>query len=169
MSADMAIAQVLKWTRVDTAIGPVVLVASGRGVRNVLLNATKPPAALDGVAAGDELSEPAGALCDLIKGTRRDFPFPLDWDQGTDFQRHVWRALLAVPWGHVVTYGELAQRMGIPVGASRAIGQANGANPLPVIIPCHRVVAAGGKLGGYSGGLETKRFLLRREGVTPPR
>ncbi|HQI76946.1 MAG TPA: methylated-DNA--[protein]-cysteine S-methyltransferase, partial [Candidatus Latescibacteria bacterium] len=108
-------------------------------------------------------------LCDLIKGTRRDFPFPLDWDQGTDFQRRVWRALLAVPWGHVVTYGELAQRMGIPVGASRAIGQANAANPLPIIIPCHRVVAAGGRLGGYSGGLETKRFLLRREGITPPR
>lgn len=168
MSADMAIAQVLKWIGVDTAIGRVVLVVSGRGVRNVFLNATKPPAAVDGVAAGDELREPAGALCELIKGTRRDFPFPLDLTQGTDFQHRVWRALLAIPWGHVVTYGELAQKMGLPVGASRAIGQANAANPLPVIIPCHRVVAAGGRLGGYSGGLETKRFLLQREGIVPP-
>jgi len=164
----MVPAQVLKWTRVDTAIGPVVLVSSARGVRNVFLNATKPPAAVDGVAAGDELREPAGALCELVKGTRRGFPFPLDWEQGTEFQRRVWKALLAIPWGLVVTYGEIARTLGLPTGASRAVGQANAANPLPVIIPCHRVVAAGGKLGGYSGGLDTKRFLLGREGVVLP-
>jgi len=169
MSADMTIAQVLKWIGVDTAIGRVVLVVSARGVRNVLLNKTAPPATVDEVLQSKRLAGHAGALCELIKGTRRDFPFPLDLTQGTDFQRRVWRALLAVPWGHVVTYGELAQRMGLPVGASRAIGQANAANPLPILIPCHRVVAAGGRLGGYSGGLETKRFLLRREGITPPR
>ena len=164
----MTAAQVSGWTRLDTAIGPVVLVESACGVRSVFLDALEPPTAGTFSPARKELAEQAGALRDLIAGTRRDFPFPIDWEQGTDFQRRVWRALLAIPWGQVVTYGELAQRMGLPVGASRAIGQANGANPLPVIIPCHRVVAAGGRLGGYAGGLETKRFLLRREGVVVP-
>lgn len=154
-----------KWTNVHTAIGPVALVATKRGIRNVFLNASQPPGPLVGVFAPEALAEQAGTLCDLIKGARRDFPFPLDWEQGTEFQRRVWRALLAIPRGDTVTYGELAKNLGLPVIAARAVGQANGANPLPVIVPCHRVVAAGGKLGGYSGGLETKRFLLRREGV----
>lgn len=80
----------------------------------------------------------------------------------------MWRELLTIPWGETVTYGELARRLGLPVGASRAVGQANGANPLPVIIPCHRVVAADHRLGGYAGGLDLKRRLLAREGVVLP-
>ena len=157
-----------RWARVHTAIGPVVLLATERGVRNVFLNASEPPVSSAGVLAPQALARDASALCDLIRGTRRDFPFPLDWEQGTEFQRRVWKALLAIPWGHVATYGEIARTLGLPAGASRAVGQANAANPLPVIIPCHRVVAAGGKVGGYSGGLDTKRFLLRREGVVLP-
>ena len=94
---------------------------------------------------------------------------PLDLGSGTAFQRAVWSELRTVKLGTTVTYQELAGRAGRP-NAARAAGGACGANPIPVLIPCHRVLAAGGKLGGFSAGLEWKRKLLRREGVlTPPR
>ena len=83
---------------------------------------------------------------------------------GTKFQKRVWAALRDIPWGHVRTYGGVAADVGSPRGM-RAVGAANGANPIPVIIPCHRVVEAGHTLGGYSGGLDRKRFLLRLEGA----
>src|SRR5262249_10125965 len=82
---------------------------------------------------------------------------------GTDFQKSVWSALLDIPYGQVVSYGELAHRLGKPIGASRAIGSANGANPLPIVVPCHRVIGHSGKLVGYGGGLEIKALLLRLE------
>lgn len=82
---------------------------------------------------------------------------------GTPFQVAVWRALRTIPAGTTCTYAELAARLGQPVGASRAVGAANGANPIAIVVPCHRVVAAGGKLGGYSGGLDRKRWLLDHE------
>jgi O-6-methylguanine DNA methyltransferase len=82
---------------------------------------------------------------------------------GTDFQKHVWRALLNIPYGQVISYGELARRLERPPEASRAVGSANGANPLPIVVPCHRVVGHNGKLVGYGGGLETKAWLLRLE------
>jgi methylated-DNA-[protein]-cysteine S-methyltransferase len=83
---------------------------------------------------------------------------------GTTFQKAVWRALAALPPGTTTTYGEIARTVRRP-GASRAVGQAVGANPLPILIPCHRVLAAGGKLGGYSAGLQRKRWLLKHEGL----
>lgn len=89
---------------------------------------------------------------------------PLDLSRGSDFQRAVWQLLLAIPLGHTRTYGELAQDLNKTAGA-RAVGAACGANPIPVIIPCHRVVAAKGRFGGFSGGLEWKRRLLQIEGV----
>jgi len=89
---------------------------------------------------------------------------PLDISSGTDFQQLVWSTLRRIPYGQTITYGQLAERVG-KASASRAVGTANGANPIPIIIPCHRVVAAGGKLGGYSGGLDIKQALLRLEGV----
>jgi len=89
---------------------------------------------------------------------------PLDLRRGSEFQRVVWQLLLAIPLGQTRTYGELAQDLNKTAGA-RAVGAACGANPIPVIIPCHRVVAAKGKLGGFSGGLEWKRRLLQIEGV----
>jgi methylated-DNA-[protein]-cysteine S-methyltransferase len=106
----------------------------------------------------------AQALEDYFIGTPPDFSsLPLDL-QGTSFQRRVWHALQAIPWGATVSYGELARRLDHP-RAGRAVGQAVGANPLPIIIPCHRVIAAGGKLGGYGGGLDRKRWLLHHEGA----
>lgn len=84
--------------------------------------------------------------------------------RGTDFQLSVWRALREIPPGQTLGYGELAADIAHP-GASRAVGSANGRNPIPLVIPCHRVIAAGGKLGGYGGGLDRKRWLLRHEGA----
>jgi O-6-methylguanine DNA methyltransferase len=107
----------------------------------------------------------ASVLRDLIDGKQRDFPYPLDISRGSPFQQTVWTALLDIPYGTTVTYGELAARIGKPK-AARAVGQAVGANPLPVVVPCHRVLASGGALGGFSGGLEIKRHLLRVEGIS---
>ena len=102
-------------------------------------------------------------LLDYLAGERRTFDLPLA-PGGTPFQREVWRALAEIPYGNLVTYGDLAQRLDRP-GASRAVGQANHRNPLPIFLPCHRVVGAMGALTGYAGGLELKAWLLRLEGV----
>ena len=91
---------------------------------------------------------------------------PLDFSEGTDFQRAVWIAMQAIPLGQTRSYGEIAGDIGEPK-AVRAVGGACGANPIPVLVPCHRVLAANGKIGGFSGGLERKRILLAREGVCP--
>ena len=84
---------------------------------------------------------------------------------GTEFQRSVWTSLADIPYGEVISYAELAEMVGRPT-AFRAVGQANGANPIPIVLPCHRVVASGGGIGGYGGGLDLKRELLALEGVT---
>ena len=98
-------------------------------------------------------------------GERLVFKLDLDLDQGTPFQRRVWKALRDIPYGLTVTYKEIAQAIGQP-SATRAVGSANGANPIPVVVPCHRVVAAGGKLGGFSAGLYMKQRLLDLETQT---
>ena len=82
---------------------------------------------------------------------------------GTPFQLRVWTALLGIPYGTTVSYGEVARRLGLPPGASRAVGLANGANPIAIVVPCHRVIGADGRLTGYGGGLDRKRFLLDLE------
>ncbi|WP_030527739.1 methylated-DNA--[protein]-cysteine S-methyltransferase [Phycicoccus jejuensis] len=103
-------------------------------------------------------------LAEYFAGERTGFDLPLRPD-GTDFRRRVWGELALVPWGTTTTYGALAARLGLPPGASRAVGAANGANPLPVLLPCHRVVGSDGTLTGYAGGLQRKAFLLHLEGV----
>ena len=102
-------------------------------------------------------------LEEYFAGYRQNFDLPLD-PGGTDFQRRVWRALTEIPYGKAISYRDLAQRAACPKGF-RAVGQANGKNPLPILIPCHRVIGADGGLGGYSAGLERKRFLLDLEGI----
>lgn len=100
-----------------------------------------------------------------LRGELREFRVPLDLDdQGTPFQRSVWSALRHIPYGELISYGDLARRVGRPGGA-RAVGQANGRNPIPIVVPCHRVVASGGGLGGFSAGLPVKRHLLAIEGA----
>jgi methylated-DNA-[protein]-cysteine S-methyltransferase len=95
-------------------------------------------------------------------GERLDFDLPLDLDGATPFRRRVWTALVEIPYGATVSYGELARQLGVP-SAARAVGAANGSNPISIIVPCHRVIGSAGSLTGYAGGLERKRFLLRHE------
>jgi O-6-methylguanine DNA methyltransferase len=122
----------------------------------------------------DELSAPLSswlrlterALHQALAGKAPDRLPPLDLSSGTEFQRRVWNALRTIPPGQTKTYAQVAQFID-RAGAVRAVGQACGANPIPVVIPCHRVLAAGGKLGGFSAGLNWKRKLLAREGTRP--
>ena len=100
-------------------------------------------------------------LQEYFAGRRRDFSVPLDMD-GTDFQKKVWQALSEIPYGEVRSYGQIARRVGNPK-ASRAVGTANGANPVAIIVPCHRVIAGDGSLGGFGGGLANKTYLLTLE------
>jgi methylated-DNA-[protein]-cysteine S-methyltransferase len=102
---------------------------------------------------------------EYFEGKRRVFDLPLR-PAGTEFQRRVWGVLATVPWGTTTTYGAIAARLGLPPGAARAVGAANGANPIAIVLPCHRVIGADGRLTGYAGGLERKALLLRLEGVS---
>jgi len=101
-------------------------------------------------------------LLDYFSGKEKSFPDKLDFGKATAFQRSVWQAAQEIPYGQTRSYGWIAKKIGKP-GAARAVGQALGRNPLPIIVPCHRVVAANGGLGGFSGGLETKKWLLKLE------
>lgn len=162
-SAGRATRRPLARTVVESPIGPLLLAGTDETLTHVYLPST-------GMAAqgGDPgpitqpLADAAAQLEEYFAGRRRSFDLPLD-PGGTPFQVTVWRTLEEIPYGETVTYAELAVWVGRP-GAFRAVGQANGANPLPIVCPCHRVVAAGGRLGGYGGGLEVKRRLLALEG-----
>jgi O-6-methylguanine DNA methyltransferase len=99
-----------------------------------------------------------------MDGARREFTFPVDWSAGTCFQRKVWKAITRIPYGRVRSYQWVAMRVGGKQYA-RAVGMALGANPVPIVVPCHRIVAHDGSLGGFSGGLPMKRRLLNLEGT----
>jgi methylated-DNA-[protein]-cysteine S-methyltransferase len=114
------------------------------------------------------LARARGQLEEYFAGTRRDFDLPLE-PRGTEFQRSVWRRLTRIPYGDTTTYGALAGDLGNPNG-SRAVGLANGSNPIPIVIPCHRVIGADGSLTGFGGGLAIKAALLELErGAAQPR
>ncbi|MFJ5732111.1 methylated-DNA--[protein]-cysteine S-methyltransferase [Streptomyces paradoxus] len=168
------------WAVVESGIGPLLLAASRDGLINVVFHATDAvrDRAVERLASrlGTDPVEAPGSplLTEAIRqieayfaGERRDFDLPLDWSLISGFNREVLRELASgVPYGTVVGYGDLAGRVGQP-GAAQAVGMAMGANPLPVVVPCHRVVESGGGIGGFGGGLETKRRLLALEGVLP--
>ncbi|MEU6588718.1 methylated-DNA--[protein]-cysteine S-methyltransferase [Streptomyces sp. NPDC046881] len=168
------------WTVVGTDIGPLMLAATRDGLVNVVFHASdavrdraleRLAARLGGRPVEDPgsplLAEPIRQLRAYFAGERHDFDLPLDWSLISGFNRQVLRELASgVPYGTVVGYGDLAGRVGQPGGA-QAVGAAMGANPLPVVVPCHRVVESGGGIGGFGGGLETKRKLLALEGVLP--
>ena len=147
---------------VDTPIGKITLTSDGRAVTGVTLPGESPEEK-SAETRTPLLEKAAGQLLEYFRGERKKFDLPLA-PAGTAFQRKVWRELERIPFGTVVTYGEIAARAGIPKGA-RAVGQANHCNPIPILIPCHRVVAAGGMLGGYGGGTALKIRLLELEGV----
>lgn len=171
------------WTVHGTPIGPLLLAATGLGLVSVVFHAdervtsralARLSAALGSAPVGEEGGEAgrvlAGAAAELdayFRGELRGFSTPLDWSLASDFTERALRTLAdSVPYGSVVGYQELAEAVGDP-GAARAVGAAMGANPLPVIVPCHRVVAADGGIGGFGGGLAVKRSLLALEGVLP--
>jgi O-6-methylguanine DNA methyltransferase len=136
------------------------IVASGAGIRAIEFRETGALAAADS-GTNQLLRHATEQLQAYFAGQRRDFDLPLDL-AGTAFQRSVWRALLDIPYGETRSYGFVAQAIGAPK-AVRAVGAANGSNPIPIVVPCHRVIGAGGSLTGYGGGLALKRFLLELE------
>jgi methylated-DNA-[protein]-cysteine S-methyltransferase len=148
-------------------VGELTLVADDRGLAAILWENDRPDRVRLGTlresADHPVLVETERQLAQYFAGTRRTFDVPLSF-AGTDFQKRVWAALLAIPFGETRSYGEIADQLGAP-GASRAVGAANGRNPISIIAPCHRVVGSNGKLTGFAGGLEAKRFLLDLEQV----
>ncbi|WP_050502906.1 methylated-DNA--[protein]-cysteine S-methyltransferase [Streptomyces monomycini] len=166
------------WRVLDTPIGPLLLAATREGLALVGFHADERTTrrALDRLrqAFGREplpeiphLATAADELTRYFDGGLHTFTVPLDWSLSAGFNERVLRALAAgVAYGTVVGYQDLADRVGEP-GAARAVGAAMGSNPLPVVVPCHRVVASDGGIGGFGGGLETKRRLLALEGVLP--
>lgn len=149
----------------ETPIGPLTLVADGDDLVGVYMKMHRhapEPAAFGAVVDDDPLlTRAADQLQEYFAGDRVEFDLPLR-PQGTDFQQLVWRALRDIPYGRTWSYGELAQHIGKP-SASRAVGLANGRNPISIVIPCHRVIGANGSMTGYGGGIERKRWLLAHE------
>lgn len=147
---------------VDSPMGRWRGFATQRGVAALDLASRAPAVAGDVVR--DDSHPAARELREYFTGRRTEFTVPVDLSAVPQFTRKVLTALLRVRHGRTTTYGELARRVGKP-GAARAVGQAVGSNPVPVIVPCHRVLAADGRLGGFSMGLDAKRALLRHEGL----
>ncbi|MBT2207480.1 methylated-DNA--[protein]-cysteine S-methyltransferase [Actinomadura sp. NEAU-AAG7] len=151
----------------DSPVGPLTLVATGGALSGLYMEhqAYRPAEEVFGRPAADPGTAPFGAAAEQLaayfKGRLTSFDLPLLL-HGTPFQRRVWAALRRIPYGGTVTYGRLAALIGSPT-ASRAVGLANGRNPIGVIVPCHRVVGSSGGLIGYGGGLDRKRFLLDHE------
>ena len=157
----------IRYTRFESPLGPVVAVASDAGLMHVDFVGAKyeRPIGRDWV---EDASAPALRACreqlgEYFAGRRKDFDLPLA-AAGSDFQKRVWQEIARVPYGQTITYGELAKRAGAP-GQARAAGAATGRNPLGIVVPCHRIMGADGGLTGYAGGLERKRGLLELEGA----
>jgi methylated-DNA-[protein]-cysteine S-methyltransferase len=144
-------------------VGWLELRVTSRGVRSIdfIPSPDKTLTDIDNEMARSVAHE----LDEYFQGLRRDFTVDLDLDEGTDFQRQVWEELRRIPYGETRSYGEVAAAVGVPKGA-RAVGSSNKRNPVPIIVPCHRVIKSDGGLGGYDSGLDVKRKLLELEGVS---
>jgi methylated-DNA-[protein]-cysteine S-methyltransferase len=152
-------------TETESPLGPLTLIASGGALTGLYMNGRTPASAdAAGAAEGADaavLDEAVRQLSEYFGGQRQAFDLPLALE-GTAFQRLVWDALLGIGYGQTVSYGQLADQIGQPT-AARAVGLANGRNPVSIIVPCHRVVGADGSLTGYGGGLDNKQRLLELE------
>jgi methylated-DNA-[protein]-cysteine S-methyltransferase len=160
------------YAHADSPLGPLLLAATPRGLACVSysefrredetlerLAARLSPRVIEAPARLDDVRR---QLDDYFSGQRRSFEIPIDWGLVGDFGRRVLGRTAAIPYGAVSTYGDVARAIGSP-RAARATGNALGANPMPIVVPCHRVVASGGKMGGYTGGIERKQLLLTLE------
>ena len=158
--------------RLATPIGELLLTASDNALTGVYFPTSRrgpPPTHRAGWTdddghgpASELLARARQQLTEYFNGTRTTFDLPLE-ALGSAFEHRVWNALRTIPFGVTMSYGELARRLG-DVNATRAVGAANGKNPIPIIVPCHRVVGAKGELTGFGGGLDCKRWLLEHEG-----
>lgn len=144
----------------QTPAGAVVIVENGTAVTHLFFSRMAQPEHLEWEET-PLLRQTADQLDEYFQGSRRVFDVPLS-PQGTEFERTVWKALQAIPYGETRSYGDIARRIGRP-SACRAVGQANNRNPVGIIIPCHRVIGADGKLTGYASGLTIKQYLLELE------
>lgn len=153
--------------RIDSPVGPLLLAADDTGLRHIEFRDNRHPANHADWHGGDNeiLHATALHLGEYFAGQRRSFDLPLSL-QGTEFQLRVWRELAHIPYGETISYAQLAKRLGNPNG-TRAVGAANGRNPLPIVLPCHRVIGADGAMVGFGGGLPIKQALLRLEGALP--
>jgi methylated-DNA-[protein]-cysteine S-methyltransferase len=161
------------YTEVDSPFGPLLLARTPRGLVRVgfvkegfdkVLEDLSSRVSPRVLAAPAQLDDVRRQLDEYFKGGRRRFDVPLDWQLSKGFKLGVLRATARIPYGKVATYSQMAEKAG-NVHASRAAGNALGSNPIPIVVPCHRVLRTGGNLGGYGGGLEMKEALLRLEGA----
>ena len=155
----------LAYKTMESPVGKLKLVASDEGLVAVLWQNDRPSRVRLGELVEDNqhpiLLKAERQLREYFAGKRKEFEIPLDM-RGTTFQKNVWEALLAIPFGETRSYGQLAKQLGNP-NATRAVGAANGRNPLSIIVPCHRVIGSTGKLTGFGGGIATKEHLLNLE------
>jgi methylated-DNA-[protein]-cysteine S-methyltransferase len=153
----------LLYDTIDSPIGTLLLVGDGHAVHRVDMQQGRRPTRIDPSwqHEPEALADVTAQLGEYFAGTRRTFELKLSM-AGNPFERRVWDELVEIPYGETASYGEIARRVGA-VTAARAVGLANGRNPIAVIVPCHRVIGADGSLTGYGGGLERKRFLLDLE------
>jgi methylated-DNA-[protein]-cysteine S-methyltransferase len=154
------------YQHIDSPVGRLLLASGDDGLRLIEFEAPWHPVSMgDGWREGDDavLGETRRQLAEYFAGARKQFDLPLA-PHGTPFQMQCWRTLALIGWGETWSYGQMARHMGQPT-ATRAVGAANGRNPLPIVLPCHRVIGADGSLTGFGGGLPTKQFLLTHEGV----
>jgi methylated-DNA-[protein]-cysteine S-methyltransferase len=142
---------VIRWTTLDSPLGTLTVARDERGLTALLLPAGRQSAAARWVRDPAGFDDLRDQLADYFAGTR------------TAFQQRVWQALREVPYGETTSYGSIARAIGAPVSASRAVGAANGQNPISIIVPCHRIIGASGALIGYGGGLPAKQWLLAHE------
>jgi len=147
----------------ESPVGELLVVGDSRAIHRISFHNGPSPQAIDGQwhLGGDLVDQAARQLEEYFSGKRKQFTVPVV-PKGTVFQNRAWQALRDIPYGETRSYGEQARNIGRPA-ASRAVGAANGRNPIPIMIPCHRVVGANGKLTGYAGGLGIKKFLLELE------
>lgn len=150
---------------IDSPVGRLRLVSDGEHLVAIEMDVEGDTPSSSGESADPVLDDCAAQLGEYFAGDRDHFDLPLA-QGGTEFQQAVWRALAAIPYGEVRSYGEIAEAIGKPT-AVRAVGAANGANPLPIVVPCHRVIGSNGSLTGFSAGIDIKRQLLALEGSLP--
>jgi methylated-DNA-[protein]-cysteine S-methyltransferase len=153
----------IRFARLETPIGELVLTASDTALTGVYFPRRVPPVSEWVPRDNDILERTKDQLGEYFARRRTTFDVPLE-PTGTSFEQKVWKQLRVIPYGVTISYGELAKRVG-PRTEPRAVGAANGKNPLPIVVPCHRVIGATGELVGFGGGIERKRWLLTHEGA----